>query len=109
MPHDIRTVLYGAVVARVLLACTSGTTAQQAPPALDAAMRQQVIDGAIEHMQRAYIFEDVAAKMAAAQAPTARSAAAPPKPTECHRAARDSQHSGVTVRHHKERPHDLTS
>jgi C-terminal processing protease CtpA/Prc len=54
------------LVAAVLVASTSGTAAQQAPPAIDAATRQQVIDGAIEHMQRAYIFEDVAAKMATA-------------------------------------------
>lgn len=33
---------------------------------MDAATRQQVIDGAIEHMQRGYIFEDVAEKMAVA-------------------------------------------
>ena len=52
--------------AAVLVACTSGVSAQQAPPAIDAATRQQVLDGAIEHMQRGYIFEDVAEKMAAA-------------------------------------------
>jgi C-terminal processing protease CtpA/Prc len=54
------------LVAAVLVASTSGTAFQQAPPAIDAATRQEVIDGAIDHMQRAYIFEDVAAKMAAA-------------------------------------------
>jgi hypothetical protein len=45
-----------------------GLTAVQQPStaALDAATRQQVIEGAIEHMNRAYIFGDVAAKMAAA-------------------------------------------
>ena len=37
-----------------------------APQALDAAARAQIIDGAIDHMRRAYIFEDVAEKMAAA-------------------------------------------
>ena len=66
MPHVIRTVLSGLLFAAAFMACTSGTAAQQAPPAIDAATRQQVIDGAIEHMQRGYIFEDVAAKMAAA-------------------------------------------
>ena len=36
---------------------------QPSPAALDAPTRQQVIDGAIEHMTRAYIFADVAEKM----------------------------------------------
>src|SRR5687767_5790256 len=54
------------LVVALLIACACGTAAQQSPPALDAATRQQVIDGAIDHMQRGYIFEDVAAKMAAA-------------------------------------------
>jgi hypothetical protein len=41
--------------------------ARQAPPqALDAAQRSQIIDGAIEHMRKAYIFADVAEKMAGA-------------------------------------------
>ena len=66
MPNAIRTVLSALLSAAVFAACTSGTAAQQAPPAIDAATRQQVLDGAIEHMQRGYIFEDVAAKMAAA-------------------------------------------
>ena len=35
-----------------------------APAAVDAALRKQVIDGAIDHMRRAYIFADVAEKMA---------------------------------------------
>lgn len=47
-----------------IAAASSPNAAQQAPAPLDAAVRQQVIDGAIDHMQRAYIFEDVAAKMA---------------------------------------------
>ena len=34
------------------------------PPALDSALRAQVIDGAIAQMRRAYIFADVAEKMA---------------------------------------------
>lgn len=36
---------------------------EPAPTTVDAAVRTAVIDGAIEHMQRAYIFADVAAKM----------------------------------------------
>ena len=66
MGHVIRTVVSGFLFAAVVAACASGTSAQQAPGGIDAATRQQVIDGAIEHMQRGYIFEDVAAKMAAA-------------------------------------------
>jgi C-terminal processing protease CtpA/Prc len=66
MPNVIRTLLPRLLFATVVVACAGGTAAQQAPPAVDAATRQQVIDGAIEHMQRAYIFEDVATKMAAA-------------------------------------------
>lgn len=38
---------------------------QSSSGTLDAAARKQVIDGAIDHMQRAYIFADVAEKMAA--------------------------------------------
>ena len=53
-------------VAVIAAACSSGAVAQQAAATVDAATRQQVIDGAIDHMQRAYIFEDVAARMAAA-------------------------------------------
>jgi C-terminal processing protease CtpA/Prc len=48
----------------VFVVCTSAIAAQQAPPAIDAATRQLVLNGAIEHMQRGYIFEDVAQKMA---------------------------------------------
>lgn len=55
------------VFAAILIAGTTGLAAgPQAPPPLDAGTRQQVIEGAIEHMQRGYIFEDVAEKMAAA-------------------------------------------
>jgi hypothetical protein len=42
------------------------TGQQPAPASVDAALRTQVIDGAIDHMRRAYIFADVAEKMAAA-------------------------------------------
>jgi hypothetical protein len=66
MPNVVRTVLSGFLCAAIFVASPTGNAAQQAPPALDAATRQQVIDGAIEHTQRGYIFEDVAAKMAAA-------------------------------------------
>jgi C-terminal processing protease CtpA/Prc len=55
------------LVFAVFIAGAAAITArQQASPAIDAATRQQVLDGAIEHMQRGYIFEDVAQKMAAA-------------------------------------------
>ena len=37
-----------------------------APTSVDATLRTQVIDGAIEHMRKAYIFADVAEKMAEA-------------------------------------------
>ena len=63
MPSVMRTVL-GALLCAAAL--TSGAAAQQSPPAIDAATRQQVLDGAIAHMQRGYIFEEVADKMAAA-------------------------------------------
>lgn len=66
MQHAIRTAPVRSLFAAVLVACTSGISAQQTPPAIDAATRQQVLDGAIEHMRRGYIFEDVAEKMAAA-------------------------------------------
>ena len=46
MPHVIRPVVSGSLLAAVFVACTLGTGAQQAPPAIDAATRQQVIDGA---------------------------------------------------------------
>lgn len=45
-----------------------GIAGHQPPPAgsFDASLRAQVIDGAIDHMRRAYIFADVAEKMAEA-------------------------------------------
>jgi retinol-binding protein 3 len=55
-----------SVVFTIAAAYSIGTAAQQSGGTLDAAARQQVIEGAITHMQRAYIFEDVAVKMAAA-------------------------------------------
>ena len=66
MTHAVRTARAGFLFAAILAAGVSVPSAQQAPRALDAATRQQVIDGAIEHMQRGYIFEDAAQKMAAA-------------------------------------------
>jgi C-terminal processing protease CtpA/Prc len=66
MPTAIRPASALVLVVALLVACTSGTSARQAPQAIDATTRQQVLDGAIEHMQRGYIFEDVAQKMAAA-------------------------------------------
>lgn len=66
MSHAVRIVHVVFLLAVALVAGVSGISARQAAPVLSAATRQQVIDGAIEHMQRAYIFEDVAAKMAAA-------------------------------------------
>ncbi len=66
MSHRVRAVYAVFLVAVAILAWIAGVSAQQASPAIDAATRQQVIDGAIEHMQRGYIFEDVAQKMAAA-------------------------------------------
>ena len=43
-----------------------GAALQQSPGTIDATTKTQVIDGAIEHMRRAYIFADVAEKMAEA-------------------------------------------
>ena len=54
-------------------AIVAGRQQTTAPATIDAAARQQVIDGAIEQMRRAYIFADVAEKMAEAiQARAAR-------------------------------------
>ena len=66
MPHAVPSSPVAVLFAAALAVSTSGISAQQAPPAIDAATRQQVLDGAIEHMRRGYIFEDVAEKMAAA-------------------------------------------
>jgi hypothetical protein len=54
------------VMALVSLAAPAAQQGRPAAPAaLDSAMRTAVIDGAIDHMQRAYIFADVAERMAA--------------------------------------------
>jgi len=54
------------VLAATLTALASAAGQQPAADTIDAGTRQQVIDGAIEHMRRAYIFADVAEKMAEA-------------------------------------------
>ena len=56
-----------ACIAVLIVALAFGLSAVQQPSTavLDAAARTQVIDGAIDHMRRAYIFADVAEKMAA--------------------------------------------
>lgn len=52
-----------------IIAASSGLARSQqssapAPTTVDAPLRKQVIDGAIQHMRKAYIFADVAEKMA---------------------------------------------
>ena len=62
-------VLAAAGVAAVTLAPSISGRYQGSPAApttVDAALRAKVIDGAIDHMRRAYIFADVAEKMAQA-------------------------------------------
>ena len=59
------------VTGLVAAALVAGVAARRQQPApadagLDAATRTRVIDGAIDHMRRAYIFADVAEQMAAA-------------------------------------------
>lgn len=67
MPHHFQSARVRLLLTAVFIASTTGLSGlQQAPPAIDAATRQQVLDGAIAHMQRGYIFEDVARNMAAA-------------------------------------------
>lgn len=69
MPHSIAH-SPSLLIPAVIVACTAITLleARQQPStgALDATTRTQVIDGAVEHMRRAYIFADLAEKMAAA-------------------------------------------
>ena len=62
-----RTRTIDLIAVAIIAAAAFGLSALQQPSAaaLDAATRKQVIDGAIEHMQRAYIFADVAEKMSA--------------------------------------------
>ena len=55
-----------ALVAAVTAMLGGHPALAQQSGAIDASTRKQVIDGAIAHMDRAYIFEDVAARMAAA-------------------------------------------
>jgi hypothetical protein len=64
-----RTAIYTFVTLFVTVALAPLAGGQQTPPAsgtIDAATRAAVIDGAIDHLRRAYIFEDVAGKMAEA-------------------------------------------
>ena len=58
-----RTLAFAAVLFVVAAALGFSATRQTAET-LDAATRKQIIDGAVEHMRRAYIFADVAEKMA---------------------------------------------
>ena len=58
-----RTLAFVAVLVVVVAALGFSATRQTAET-LDAATRKQIIDGAIEHMRGAYIFADVAEKMA---------------------------------------------
>ena len=67
----MRTFIRVAAVATLLLPLQPGLRAAQSTagspdPAVDATTRQRVIDGAIEQLKNAYIFFDVAEKMAAA-------------------------------------------
>ena len=55
-----------ALLAMAVVALGCGVAAQRPAGALDAETRQMVIDGAIAHMRRGYIFEDVAERMAEA-------------------------------------------
>src|SRR5687767_14692741 len=66
MTRSVRAGVSILALVGIFAACASGTAAQQAGATVDAATRQQIIDGAIQHMDRAYIFEEVAQKMAAA-------------------------------------------
>ena len=66
----MRTFIRVAAVATLLLPLQHGIRAAQSAgssdPAVDAATKQRVIDGAIEQLKNTYIFFDVAEKMAAA-------------------------------------------
>src|SRR5687768_4754433 len=68
----MRTFIRVAAVATPLLLLQPGIRAVQSAaagspdPAVDAATKQRVIDGAIEHLKNGYILADVAEKMAAA-------------------------------------------
>jgi len=55
-----------AILSAAALVAAGRQRPATAPTTLDAATRTAVIDGAIDHMRRAYIFEDVAEKMAEA-------------------------------------------
>jgi retinol-binding protein 3 len=55
-----------ALLAVAVAGLVASAQAPQNAAPLDPSVRQQVIDGAIAHLRRAYIFEDVAEKMAGA-------------------------------------------
>ena len=55
-----------AVIAATALAAFGQAPQGTAPPPFDAATRSAVIDGAVDHMRRGYIFADVAEKMSEA-------------------------------------------
>ena len=55
---------HAVILVLAAVAVVGGRQQATAPATLDAAARQQVIDGAIEQMRRAYIFADAAEKMA---------------------------------------------
>ena len=66
----MRTLIRAATMLMLLLLSQPGVCAAQSggspDPVVDAATKQRVIDGAIEHLKNAYIFAEVAEKMAAA-------------------------------------------
>ena len=67
MTRRYRWTLAVVVVAGAVAVSALARTQQAVPPApttVDASLRTQVIDGAIDHMRKAYIFADVAEKMA---------------------------------------------
>ena len=56
----------GVIAVLSILTLAAQQRSDPAPAALDSTIRATVIDGAIDHMRRAYIFAEVAEKMAAA-------------------------------------------
>lgn len=64
--NTLRSIALPSLLFASVAALVHGTAARQDAAVLDAALRTQVIDGAIDHLRRAYIFEDVAERMAEA-------------------------------------------
>jgi hypothetical protein len=64
--RTFRTLAAAAAVAATVAPLVYAAGQQASTGTLDAASRTQVIDGAIDHLQRAYIFADAAEKMASA-------------------------------------------